>query len=80
MSETNIDQDIDQVETDAATLVEWDNPPSLAELKADFESAQVAHDVYNSILDNMEIALATSWQNPFFEVSLPKAVTSIVNA
>ena len=43
-------------------------------------AAQVAHDVYNSILDNMEIALATSWQNPFFEVSLPKAVTSIVNA
>ena len=43
-------------------------------------AAQVYHDVYNSILDNMEVALATSWQNPYFEVSLPKAVTSIVNA
>ena len=43
-------------------------------------AAQVAHDVYTSILDNMEVALATSWQNPYFEVSLPKAVTSIVNA
>ena len=52
MSETNIDQDIDQVETDAATLVEWDNPPSLAELKADFESAQVAHDVHVQEVDN----------------------------
>ena len=43
-------------------------------------AAQVAHDVYTSILDNMETALATSWQNPYFEISLPKAVTSIVNA
>ena len=42
--------------------------------------AQVAHDVYTSILDNMETALATSWQKPYFEVNLPKAVTSIVNA
>ena len=42
--------------------------------------AQVAHDVYDSILNNMEVALATSWQKPYFEVSLPKAVTSIVNA
>ena len=52
MSNTNIDQDVDQVETDAATLVEWDNPPSLAELKADFESAQVAHDVHVQEVDN----------------------------
>ena len=43
-------------------------------------AAQAYHDVYTSILDNMEVALATSWQNPYFEVSLPKAVTSIVNA
>ncbi len=43
-------------------------------------AAQVGHDVYNSILDNMEVALATSWQKPYFEVLLPKAVTSIVNA
>ena len=44
------------------------------------KAAQVGHDVYNSILDNMEVALATSWQKPYFEVLLPKAVTSIVNA
>ena len=43
-------------------------------------AAQVGHDVSNSILDNMEVALATSWQKPYFEVLLPKAVTSIVNA
>jgi len=43
-------------------------------------AAQVAHDVYNSILENMEVALATSWQRPYYQVSLPKAVTSIVNA
>jgi hypothetical protein len=43
-------------------------------------AAQVAHDVYNSILENIEVALATSWQKPYYEVSLPKAVTSILNA
>jgi hypothetical protein len=52
MSETNIDQDVDHVETDATTLVEWENPPSLSELKADFESAQVAHDVHVQEVDN----------------------------
>ena len=39
MSETNIDQDVDHVETDATTFVEWENPPGFSELKADFESA-----------------------------------------
>ena len=43
-------------------------------------AAQVAHDVYTAILDGQEIALATSWQNPYYEMNLPKAVTSIVNA
>lgn len=43
-------------------------------------AAQVAHDVYTSILSSMEVALATSWQKAFFEMRLPKAVTSIVNA
>jgi hypothetical protein len=41
---------------------------------------QVAHDVYTAILDGQEIALATSWQKAYYEMSLPKAVTSIVNA
>jgi len=43
-------------------------------------AAQVAHDVYNAILDNAEVALGTSWQKPYYVVTLPKAVTSIVNA
>jgi len=43
-------------------------------------AAQVAHDVYTAILDAQETALATSWQKSYFEITLPKAVTSIVNA
>jgi hypothetical protein len=46
MSEdTNLDSDIklEHPETDASTLVDWKNPPSLADLKQDLESAQVAH-------------------------------------
>ena len=52
MSDTNIDDVIDHIETDASTLVDWKNPPSLSELKADFESAQVAHDVHVQEVDN----------------------------
>ncbi len=43
-------------------------------------AAQVGSDVYSTILDSIENALATSWQKAYYEVSLPKAVTSIVNA
>jgi hypothetical protein len=43
-------------------------------------SAQVAHDVYSAIVNSIEVALATSWQKPYFEMVLPKAVTSIANA
>jgi len=50
MSETT--EDLDTVETDPTKLVDWKNPPSLAELKADFESAQVAHDVHVQEVDN----------------------------
>lgn len=42
-------------------------------------AAQVGSDVYSTILDSIENALATSWQKAYYEVSLPKAVTSIVN-
>ena len=35
MSNTNTDEQVDQVETDASTLVDWVNPPSLADLKSD---------------------------------------------
>ena len=43
-------------------------------------AAQVAHDVYDAILNGQETALATSWQNAYYEMILPRAVTSIVNA
>ena len=52
MSDIDIDEAIDKVETDASTLVDWKNPPQLADLKADFESAQVAHDVHTQEVDN----------------------------
>jgi hypothetical protein len=52
MSDTGIDETIDKAETDASTLVDWKNPPQLADLKADFESAQVAHDVHTQEVDN----------------------------
>ncbi len=43
-------------------------------------AAQVASDVYVEIKNGVEDALTTSWTNPYYEVVLPKAVTSIVNA
>jgi hypothetical protein len=42
-------------------------------------AAQVAHDVYSAILDAVATAVATSWQKAYYEVVLPKAVTSILN-
>jgi len=41
---------------------------------------QVDSDVYTAILDATETALATSWQKAYANLSLPKAVTSILNA
>jgi len=49
MSDTT--EDLDTVETDASTLVDWKNPPSLADLKQDHESAQVAHQVHVDEVD-----------------------------
>ena len=43
-------------------------------------AAQVDSDVYEAIVDAMQSALRTSWMHPYYEVELPKAVTSIVNA
>jgi hypothetical protein len=43
-------------------------------------AAQVDSDVYLEIRNAVETALMTSWVKPYFEVRLPKAVTSIVNA
>tara|TARA_R110000787_G_scaffold104340_8_gene211235 strand:- start:2985 stop:5045 length:2061 start_codon:yes stop_codon:yes gene_type:complete len=50
MSETDeIQKDV--VETDASTLVDWENPPSLADLKQDLESANVAHNSHTTEID-----------------------------
>jgi len=43
-------------------------------------AAQVAHDVYNAILNGVKSASSTSWTNPYYDLEIPKAVTSIVNA
>jgi hypothetical protein len=43
-------------------------------------AAQVASDVYVAIKNAVENSLTTSWTNPYYEIELPKAVTSIVNA
>jgi hypothetical protein len=43
-------------------------------------AAQVGHDVYSEILNAIATAVATSWQKAYYEVVLPKAVTSILNA
>jgi hypothetical protein len=43
-------------------------------------AAQVDSDVYLAIVNSIEIALATSWLKPYYELELPKAITSIVNA
>lgn len=43
-------------------------------------AVQVNHDVYTAILNAAEDALATSWQKAYYSLSLPKAVTSILNA
>ena len=45
------DPNLDTTETDAASLVDWENPPSLAELKADYDSARVAHQVHTDEVD-----------------------------
>ncbi len=43
-------------------------------------AAQVASDVYLEVISAIETAIATSWQKAYYEVVIPKAVTSIVNA
>jgi hypothetical protein len=46
------DPNLSTTETDAASLVpDWKNPPSLADLKQDLESAQVAHQVHIDEVD-----------------------------
>jgi len=45
------DPNLDVTVTDAASLVDWKNPPSLADLKADHDSARVAHQVHTDEVD-----------------------------
>ena len=43
-------------------------------------AAQVGADVYQEIRQSLMAALRLSWQNPYLLVTLPKAITSIINA
>jgi hypothetical protein len=43
-------------------------------------AAQVDHDVYTEIVNAIESAIATSFQNAYYDASLSKTVTSITNA
>ena len=46
------DLDLDEnTEIDVSTLVDWENPPTLGDLKQDYESAKVAHDVHTAEVD-----------------------------
>ena len=52
MSKTDTDKlDIDQTESDPSTLVDWETPPSLADLNQELDSAQVAHHVHIEEVD-----------------------------
>jgi len=48
--ESNLDID-GKPEIPASTLVDWENPPTLGDLKQDYESAKVAHDVHTAEVD-----------------------------
>jgi len=43
-------------------------------------AASVAFDVQKKLQDAVAAALQTSWTRPVFDATLPKAITSIVNA
>ena len=43
-------------------------------------AAQVASDVYEEIVAGIFAALQTDWKKPYYLITSPKAVTSIVNA
>jgi hypothetical protein len=62
--------------TDTTVLVKYTDGTTTTVTTA----AQEASDVCLAIIKATEVALATSWQKPYFEMVLPKAVTSIVNA
>ena len=62
--------------TDPTVLVKYTDGTTTTVTTTD----QEASDVCLAIIKATEVALATSWQKPYFEMVLPKAVTSIVNA
>ena len=43
-------------------------------------AAQVGSDVYEEIVAGITAALQTEWKKPYYLITSPKAVTSIVNA
>jgi hypothetical protein len=68
------------VETTAATAtsvtVEYLDGTTTTVLTA----AQVDSDVYEEIVAGIEAALMTDWKKPYYLITSPKAVTSILNA
>lgn len=51
MANEPMSDDIDIVETDSSDLVDWKNPPTLADLKQDNESAQTSHITHTDEVD-----------------------------
>ncbi len=43
-------------------------------------AAQVAADVYEEVVAGITAALQTEWKKPYYLITSPKAVTSILNA
>ena len=48
--DSNLDEN-KTTEIDVSDLVDWENPPTLGDLKQDYESAKVAHDVHTEEVD-----------------------------
>ena len=49
--ESDLDIEKEETQVDVSTLVDWENPPTLADLKQDYESAKVAHDAHTTEVD-----------------------------
>tara|TARA_R110000824_G_scaffold313553_1_gene500369 strand:- start:1065 stop:1355 length:291 start_codon:yes stop_codon:yes gene_type:complete len=62
--------------TNVATLIQYEDGTTTTVTTA----AQVGFNVQIKIQDSILLALSTSWTNPVYDITLPKAITSIVNA
>ena len=62
--------------TGAATLIQYIDGTTTTVTTA----ASVAFDVQKELQKHVKAALETSWTNPIYVCTLPKAITSIINA